>query len=151
MEPVEDTLMADLLWADPIKDNKCGSANYIENEARGISVMFGKKPLNALLQRENLWSVVRAHQVKKKGYQFHTWNGDEEFPPCVTVFSAPNYCDMKNDAAVMISEGEEVDLKTFQAKKNIPYILPDDANGFAFFSPFMTGHILDIVFNLVKH
>ena len=61
MEPPDDTLLADLLWADPAKDRKASTINYIDNEERGISVYFGKAPLKALLDRENLKAVVRAH------------------------------------------------------------------------------------------
>ena len=42
MEPPDDSLLADLLWADPQKGRKAYTTSYTENEERGISVYFGK-------------------------------------------------------------------------------------------------------------
>ena len=52
--------------------------------------------------------------MKDAGYKFHTWDGPNEFPPVITVFSAPDYQAAGNHAAVMISEEEKVDLRTFK-------------------------------------
>ena len=64
MEPPDDTLLADLLWADPAKGRSAYNINFEENGERGISVYFGKAPLKALLQKERLKAIVRAHQQK---------------------------------------------------------------------------------------
>jgi serine/threonine-protein phosphatase 2B catalytic subunit len=113
MEPPDDSLLSDLLWADPAKGRAAFTTSFEDNQERGISVYFGREPLNRLLKKENFKAVVRAHQQKQTGYKFHTWNGPNEFPPCITVFSAPNYCASDNDAAVMISEEDKVDVRTF--------------------------------------
>ena len=89
-EPSEEGLMTDLLWADPASTKKC-SKDFKFNNDRKISVIFGKNPTNRILESENLLSIIRAHQVQRKGYKFHKWNGPELFPPIITVFSAPNY------------------------------------------------------------
>ena len=52
--------------------------------------------------------------MKPEGYKFHTWDGPNEFPPCITVFSAPDYSGSGNNAAVLITEEEKVDLRTFK-------------------------------------
>ena len=49
MEPPDDTLLADLMWADPIKCKRAQHVEYVDNTARGISVMFGRRPLRKLL------------------------------------------------------------------------------------------------------
>lgn len=64
MEPPDETLLADLLWADPAPDRKCSSIEYKSNENRGISVVFGKEPLKALLVKTKLRAIVRGHEVK---------------------------------------------------------------------------------------
>ena len=56
---------------------------------------------------------MRAHEVKEKGYKFHLWYGADEFPPVITVFSAPNYSNSDNQASVLITDGENVDIRTF--------------------------------------
>jgi len=50
MEPPDDTLLADLLWADPVKDRLATKTTYLDNGERGISVYFGRQPLKALLK-----------------------------------------------------------------------------------------------------
>ena len=64
MEPPDETLLADLLWADPASDRKADEMEYTENKNRGISCVFGKRPLKKLLNRENLRAIVRGHEVK---------------------------------------------------------------------------------------
>ena len=62
MEPPDDTLLADLLWADPIKDKLASKTTFVDNNERGISVYFGRQPLKALLKKDRLRAIVRAHQ-----------------------------------------------------------------------------------------
>lgn len=99
--------------------------NFKDNSERNISFKFGRRPLSKLLDREKLRALVRAHQVQETGYYFHAWHGDEAFPPCITVFSAPNYCGHGNEAALMISDGEMVDVRTFNEYRKKPYVLAD--------------------------
>lgn len=61
MEPPDDSLLADLLWADPAKGRSHQNITFTENHERGISVYFGKAPLKALLKKEKLRAIVRAH------------------------------------------------------------------------------------------
>ena len=49
MEPPDDTLLADLLWADPAKGRAALNTDFTDNNERGISVYFGKAPLKKLL------------------------------------------------------------------------------------------------------
>ena len=111
---------------------------------------FGKDPLNRLLKRENFKAVVRAHQQKQTGYKFHTWNGPNEFPPCITVFSAPNYCASDNEAAVMISEEDKVDVRTFTERQDKPYVLPEHVDAFSVFQPRLNSLVLDAIYNVLK-
>ena len=41
-EPDEDSLLTDLLWADPAKSKKAEKTVFKDNSERGISVLFGK-------------------------------------------------------------------------------------------------------------
>ena len=132
MEPPEDGLLCDMLWADPADSKKCGK-DWVFNEKRCISVVFGRRPLNALLEKEGLKCIIRAHEVKQKGYKFHLWHGKDEFPPVITVFSAPNYSNSDNQASVLITDGENVDIRTFAERKDKPFILPERTNAFKAF------------------
>ena len=76
-EPPEDEhLMNDLLWADPAKGSE-KDIDYAENTTRNMSVFFGKNPVNKLLKRKGLRSMIRAHEVKMEGIKQHFWNGED--------------------------------------------------------------------------
>ena len=84
-----------------------------QNPTRGCSYCFGYKALKSFLHENNLVCVVRAHEVQEEGFKKHfdpaeveqrykeilgsgsesKTAGDSEFPPLITIFSAPNYCD----------------------------------------------------------
>ena len=44
-EPDDESLLTDLLWADPVRDKKADKTIFNDNTDRGISVIFGKQPL----------------------------------------------------------------------------------------------------------
>jgi len=96
-EPPESGLMSDLLWADP------QPLPGRSPSKRGVGFAFGPDFTEAFLQRNNLQLLVRSHEVKDEGYV------EEHGGKCITVFSAPNYCDqMGNKGAMMvISEDKE--------------------------------------------
>ena len=145
----EEGLLADLLWADPAPSKKI-KQDYVYNSDRQISVVFGKKPVKDLLKKENLRAILRGHQMKQKGYKFHQWDGEDEFPPVITVFSAPNYSGSGNDAAVVISDGDSVDLRTFSEKRGKPFVLHDRADAFSVFQPKLQSLVLDMLYNVFK-
>ena len=68
--PDQDCLLVDLLWADPTR-NRETDIDYKFNDKRSVSVIFGKRPVNKLLQKEGLKSIIRAHECKQRGYKFH--------------------------------------------------------------------------------
>ena len=71
MEPPDyDCILLDLLWADPA-DPKYGDdidTDYVFNDKRQVSIIFGKKPVNTLLEKEGLSAIIRAHECKMDGY-----------------------------------------------------------------------------------
>jgi len=54
-------------------------------------ICLAESQLNKLLDKHDLMSVVRAHQVQIEGYKMHRWDGEATFPYVITIFSAPNY------------------------------------------------------------
>lgn len=90
MEPPEAGLMSDLLWSDPQPfPGKSPSK-------RGVGFSFGPDITQAFLQRNNLKLLVRSHEVKEEGYLV------EHGGKCITVFSAPNYCDTMGNKGAFI-------------------------------------------------
>lgn len=95
------------------------------NEVRNISVVFGLRPAKEILKREKMLAIVRAHQVKPNGYEFHNWDGS--FPTVITIFSAPNYEQMENNGAVLISTASGgFDVRTFQENDEQQSIYEDN-------------------------
>ena len=104
-EPSQSGLLCDILWADPV-DNAEGElmvkGPFEENETRGCSYVFGVEATSAILQQNALLSVIRAHEAQLDGYKMHRWKGNENFPPVITIFSAPNYCDVYGNKGAVV-------------------------------------------------
>jgi serine/threonine-protein phosphatase 2B catalytic subunit len=102
-EPPRSGLYCDILWSDPVDtDNGKTNERYRPNETRGCSYFFNVDAVNAFLKRNKLLSIIRAHEAQLDGYKLHKWNGAAEFPTVITVFSAPNYCDVYNNKGAII-------------------------------------------------
>ncbi|XP_022696783.1 serine/threonine-protein phosphatase PP1-like [Varroa jacobsoni] len=95
--PNENVVMGQLMWSDPNRDSDgwCPSS-------RGVGFNFGKTPLWEFLDRFNLDLLARGHEVVQDGYEFF---GRRR---CVTIFSAPKYCDQFDNAAAIMRVGEDL-------------------------------------------
>lgn len=80
-EPPDSGMMSELLWSDP--QPMPGRAP----SKRGVGVGFGPDVTERFLSSNGLELLVRSHEVKDEGYYVEA-NGK-----CITIFSAPNYCD----------------------------------------------------------
>uniref|UniRef100_A0A8C5CLH1 Serine/threonine-protein phosphatase n=1 Tax=Gadus morhua TaxID=8049 RepID=A0A8C5CLH1_GADMO len=70
---------------------------------RGVSCQFGPDVTERFLTENKLDFIIRSHEVKPEGYEV-THNGK-----CITVFSAPNYCDqMGNKGAYIHLRGSDL-------------------------------------------
>jgi len=96
-EPPDEGLMCESLWSDPMPFRGRSPSK------RGVGVAFGPDVTQAFLERNGLELLVRSHEVKDDGYEV-AHDG-----MCVTVFSAPNYCDsMGNKGAFIRFESDMV-------------------------------------------
>ena len=150
LEPPQGGLVCDLLWSDPV-DNDSGDCEdkFKVNEVRGCSYFFGKSAVSNFLKRNKLLSIIRAHEVQLEGYKMHNWNGPNQFPLVITIFSAPNYCDMYNNkgAVINLDEGTGLNVQQFNYSGH-PYLLPDFKDLFSWSIPFVIEKILDIMKNI---
>ena len=88
--------------------------SYVFNDERGTSCKFGSRPLASLLRKAKFNSLVRAHEVQDDGFKFH-WIGNDGYPKCITVFSAPNYCGQYgNRGAVVCSTPTNIEILTYE-------------------------------------
>uniref|UniRef100_A0A9J2PMQ3 protein-serine/threonine phosphatase n=1 Tax=Ascaris lumbricoides TaxID=6252 RepID=A0A9J2PMQ3_ASCLU len=96
-QPPDEGVMCDLLWSDP-QDLPGRSPSK-----RGVGCQFGPDITEDFCKRNGLDYVIRSHEVKPEGYEIH--HGGK----CVTVFSAPNYCDtMGNKGAFITIRGNNL-------------------------------------------
>lgn len=149
-EPPTEGIFWDLLWSDPLDDQAALEFDYKENDEREWSYLFGRKPVKKLLEKHDLMSVVRAHQVQIEGYKMHRWDGDSSFPYVITIFSAPNYCDYySNKAAVLILKDDRISIKQYDQSDH-PYYLPDQIDVFTWSMPFLADKVVTILSHLLK-
>lgn len=123
-QPPEDGIMCDLMWSDP---------QYLEGRSqskRGVGIQFGPDVTRRFLEKNKLDYIIRSHEVKQDGYEI--MHGGK----CITVFSAPNYCDtMGNKGAFINIRGDDLTPKfiTYDAVEH-PKIKPMAyANSFSLF------------------
>ncbi|ELP91614.1 serine/threonine protein phosphatase 2B catalytic subunit, putative [Entamoeba invadens IP1] len=109
VEPVQNTLLFDLLWADPISDEKTSQdgwnlIEYERNTERRCSVYFGYKAVDSFFNENCIELLIRAHQCVKNGIK-GLYFGDYGLasPLGYTVFSATNY-NCNQGAALIIEE-----------------------------------------------
>jgi serine/threonine-protein phosphatase 2B catalytic subunit len=93
---------SDLLWADPVdNDNGECEEKYKFNDVRGCSYFYGAEAASSFLEANELLTIIRAHEAQIEGYKMHKWS-DSDFPLVITIFSAPNYCDVYNNKGAVI-------------------------------------------------
>ncbi|CAD8078490.1 unnamed protein product [Paramecium primaurelia] len=151
-EPPRSGLFCDILWSDPV-DNDQGSLEngWRGNEVRGCSWFFGVDAVHRFLQRNNLISVIRAHEAQLDGYKMHRWKGSSDFPVVITIFSAPNYCDVyKNKGAVIKFENNTLNIQQFKDTPH-PYLLPNFMDVFSWSIPFVTEKVTEMLYMLLRH
>jgi serine/threonine-protein phosphatase 5 len=83
-------LMCELLWADP-QDEPGRSPSK-----RGVGLQFGPDCTKRFLDANGLELLIRSHEMKMEGYEVA--HGGK----CITIFSAPNYCDQMRNLGAFI-------------------------------------------------
>lgn len=170
--------MCDLLWADPAEDygNEKGSLTlvatrrmsvpaktssssssssqsgslYLPNNTRGCSYFYTYAAINEFLIRNQILSVIRAHEAQDIGYRMYKKSPDTGFPSLITIFSAPNYCDVyQNKAAILKYENNVVNIRQFNCSPH-PYWLPNFMNVFTWSLPFVGEKISDVLLKILN-
>lgn len=87
----------------------------------------------------------------------YKWNGAGYFPVVITIFSAPNYCDVyKNKAAVIkfkvqfnATQNNQLDIQQFNNEVH-PYLLPNFLDVFKWSIPFVSEKITEMLYHIIK-
>lgn len=151
-EPPTHGIMCDLLWADPIeefgqeKTNEC----FIHNHVRGCSFFYTYNAACQFLEKNNLLSVIRAHEAQDAGYRMYRRSKTSGFPTVITIFSAPNYLDVYNNkAAILKYENNVMNIRQFNATPH-PYWLPNFMDVFTWSLPFVGEKITDMLLAILN-
>lgn len=126
-QPDEGSIMCELLWSDPME------VNGRTHSKRGIGCQFGPDVTERFCKDNNLDYIIRSHEVKDEGYEV-AHDGR-----CITVFSAPNYCDtMHNRGAFITLTGSRKPgamKPKFTSFKEVPH---PDVRPMAYVNPFLS-------------
>ncbi|KAG0276968.1 3',5'-cyclic-nucleotide phosphodiesterase (PDEase) (3':5'-CNP) [Linnemannia exigua] len=151
-EPPTHGLMCDLLWADPLEEfgQEKTSEFFVHNHVRGCSYFFSYHAACAFLEKNNLLSIIRAHEAQDAGYRMYRKTKATGFPSVMTIFSAPNYLDVYNNkAAVLKYENNVMNIRQFNATPH-PYWLPNFMDVFTWSLPFVGEKITDMLLAILN-
>lgn len=104
-QPGQQGLMMEMLWTDPQTEPGRGPSK------RGVGLQFGPDVTKRFCEKNGLEAIIRSHEVRMEGYEV------EHDGRCITVFSAPKYCDTTENKGAFINIGPELklDFKVFEA------------------------------------
>lgn len=149
-EPPKQGLFCDILWSDPVdKADGYVEGGFKNNDQRGCSFIYGTDVLSKFLHKNNLLSLIRAHEVQLEGFKMYNWR-NKNFPQIITIFSAPNYCDSYNNKGAVIKfENNSLNIQQFHYSQH-PYYLPNFMNLFSWSLPFVAEKVSDMFAHLLE-
>lgn len=134
VEPPPDGMITDLLWSDPTHVNKRVAWQF--NAERNCSFLYGFYEVDQFLKSNNLFTIVRAHQVVPDGFECFNWGS--AFPMVVTIFSAADYGNTFNFGSVMKLRDGDMKVNQFDFyNKSRAVIFEEFGDAFAFTAPFI--------------
>ncbi|TDZ22462.1 Serine/threonine-protein phosphatase T [Colletotrichum orbiculare MAFF 240422] len=98
-QPGQSGLMMEMLWTDPQDEPGRGPSK------RGVGMQFGPDVTKQFCENNGLEAVIRSHEVRMDGYEV------QHDGRCITVFSAPKYCDSTENRGAYINIGPDYKLQ----------------------------------------
>ncbi|KAI9158755.1 serine/threonine-protein phosphatase [Paramyrothecium foliicola] len=120
-QPGQSGLMMEMLWTDPQDEEGRGPSK------RGVGMQFGPDVTKRFCEKNGLEAVIRSHEVRMDGYEV------QHDGRCITVFSAPRYCDSTENRGAYINIKSDYKLQ-FEQFDAVPH--PD-------IKPMPIGRLLD--------
>ncbi|KAG0440171.1 Serine/threonine-protein phosphatase 2B catalytic subunit [Dictyocoela muelleri] len=73
IEPEKSGIMTDLLWSDPHPLFEFNFINsFSSNSSRRCSYFYSDRAVEDFLAKNNLWCIVRGHEVQKDGFRIYS-------------------------------------------------------------------------------
>ncbi|KAH6686227.1 serine/threonine-protein phosphatase [Plectosphaerella plurivora] len=107
-QPGQAGLMMEMLWTDPQEEPGRGPSK------RGVGMQFGPDVTKRFCENNGLEAVIRSHEVRMDGYEV------QHDGRCITVFSAPRYCDSTENRGAYINIGPDYKLQ-FEQFDAVPH------------------------------
>ncbi|EFY97335.1 hypothetical protein MHUMG1_06973 [Metarhizium humberi] len=98
-QPGQAGLMMEMLWTDPQDEPGRGPSK------RGVGMQFGPDITKRFCENNGLEAVIRSHEVRMDGYEV------QHDGRCITVFSAPKYCDSTENRGAYINIKSDYKLR----------------------------------------
>ncbi|KAK5163594.1 Palmitoyl-protein thioesterase 1 [Saxophila tyrrhenica] len=98
-QPGQSGLMMEMLWTDPQTLPGRGPSK------RGVGLQFGPDVTKRFCEKNGLDAIIRSHEVRMEGYEV------EHDGRCITVFSAPKYCDSTENKGAYIDVEHDLKLQ----------------------------------------
>jgi serine/threonine-protein phosphatase 2B catalytic subunit len=150
-EPPSWGLFCDILWSDPhpLYDIYDGPEEFVANQIRRFSYYYTHTGVSNFLEQNNLLCMVRGHEVQSEGYRlYRPFRGN--IPSVITIFSAPNYCDVyKNAGAALKFDGVNLKIRKFKEVSH-PFCLPGFLDAVNWSFPSVGEKVSEFYLDLLK-
>jgi len=87
----------------------------------------------------------------------YKWRSAKDFPTVITIFSAPNYCDVYNNKGAVIKfvvpawniQNDTLNIQQFNYTPH-PYLLPNFMDVFTWSIPFVAEKVTEMLHHIMK-